>query len=186
MTSCIRLTLCFRALLISLESDFPVMATITVMYASCVRWQLFLFSIRFSLSKHKCSKEFLVLLSDYLPLLSDTMPGNGRTRLDRKKILTKCLDAAVHTMKKYSVMPLIIETLVHAMLGHYLQQRFKKNEQRGLTKSWYLADDKHQRHICSSMLHTMTYKDLQANTLQTYKAWKLTGWGTAFLPGSDC
>lgn len=117
----------------------------------------------------------------YSPLLSDTMPGNGRKRLDRKKILTKCLDvAAVHTMKRYSVVPLIIETLVHAMLGHYLHQRFKKDEQRSLTPSWYLADDKYQRHICSSILHTMTYKDLQANTLQTYKAWKLTVWELHF------
>lgn len=71
-------------------------------------------------------------------------------------------------------MPLLIETLVHVMLGHYLQQRLKKDEQRGLTPSWYLADDKHQRYIGSSMLHTMTYKDLQANSLQPYKAWKLT------------
>lgn len=96
------------------------------------------------------------------------MAGNGRTRLDRKKTLTECLDvAAVHTMKEYSVMPLLIETLVHAMLGHYLQQRLRKDEQRGLTLSRFLADDKHQRYICSSMLHTTTYKDLQANTLQT-------------------
>lgn len=95
------------------------------MDATCVRWQLFFFSIRFSLRKHKCSKEFFCFAFwlDSL-LLSDTMPGNGRTRLDGKKILTECLDvAALHTMKECSVMPLLIETLVHVMLGHYLQQR---------------------------------------------------------------
>lgn len=132
MTSCIRLTQCLRALFISLESDFLVIATIAVMDATRVRWQLFLFSIRFSLRKHKCSEEFFCF-AFWLdsPLLSDTMPGNGRTRLDGKKILTECLDvAAVHTMKVYSVMPLLIETLVHVTLGHYLQQRLKKRMSR--------------------------------------------------------